>query len=286
MADTAVAITAGTGSGSSTSESHSGSTWSCSATETRQADNWKIRPCVTDPTGPQQFSDAYPGSGTWLNTIDGTRMPVSWSSIDEPPTYSTGATASDPTDRQVYGPDGSCWDVAEANEVLPLTSDKSRILQKIDRLEAFGATSGALGTAWAWYMLSPEWGSIFGSASRPGAYSDTQSSGSSPPALRKIAVLMSDGVFNTYRGWKDHDEADLAQRAKTLCANMKAKGIEIYTVGFDLDSLPSDRQARAIDTLKSCGSDLSHFYNAVDVEALRGAFRDIGTKVAVLRIAE
>ncbi len=42
----------------------------------------------------------------------------------------------------------------EINAVLPLSSDKAELKQRIDKLTLAGATAGQLGTAWAWYMLS------------------------------------------------------------------------------------------------------------------------------------
>lgn len=72
----------------------------------------------------------------------------------------------------------------------------------------------------------------------------------------------------------------------TICTNMKAAGIEVYTVGFNLDELnPADR-TRAENTLMSCGSDVSHFYNAIDSEQLRVSFRDIAMKLSTLFLAK
>ena len=65
---------------------------------------------------------------------------------------------------------------------------------------------------------------------------------------------------------------------------MKAKGIEIYTVGFDLDSLSSSERAIAEDTLKSCGTSLEHFYNTLDPAELQTAFRDIAVKLSTIAL--
>ncbi len=97
---------------------------------------------------------------------------------------------------------------------------------------------------------------------------------------------MTDGVYNTYRGWKDHDPVVVANNAKQICANMKAKGIEIFTIGFDLDSLPAAQKARAIDTLQTCGTDIDHFYNSIDPVQLKNAFRDIAMRLTTLFIAK
>jgi hypothetical protein len=59
---------------------------------------------------------------------------------------------------------------------------------------------------------------------------------------------------------------------------MKAKGILVYTVGFQLDT------QLAKDTMLACATDASYAYNAGDGEELRQAFRDIALKIATLRI--
>jgi hypothetical protein len=59
---------------------------------------------------------------------------------------------------------------------------------------------------------------------------------------------------------------------------MKAKGIVVYTVGFQLDT------QLAKTTMLNCATDPSYAYNAGDGEELRQAFRDIALKIATLRI--
>jgi len=61
---------------------------------------------------------------------------------------------------------------------------------------------------------------------------------------------------------------------------MNAKGIEIYTVGCDLDSLPSNERAIAEDTLQSCGRSVQHFYDTLDPAELQNAFRDIAVQLS------
>jgi hypothetical protein len=78
----------------------------------------------------------------------------------------------------------------------------------------------------------------------------------------------------------NQDHQDASDDAKAVCTAMKAKGIEIYTVGFDLDSLPSSERTIAEDTLKSCGSSLEHFYNTLDPAELQNAFRDIAVQLS------
>ncbi|MGL4397663.1 MAG: pilus assembly protein TadG-related protein [Hyphomicrobium sp.] len=262
--------------------------YTCNTVATNYYPDEKIKPCVSDRNGPEEFTDKAPGPGAWLNAADGSRFPVSRDSTDIPITAGsgTGASSSDPASGWNHGNSGYCDDEHENNGIVPLSADKTMLHAQIDGLSAYGATAGALGTAWAWYMLSPEWSNIWTGASTPGSYDDlTALSAGGSPKLRKIAVLMTDGQYNTYRSWKGQNPDDVSNNAKSLCANMKAKGLEIYTVGFDLDSLPAADKARATDTLQTCGSDLSHFYYAQDNEQLKQAFRDIAIKLSTLYIA-
>ena len=153
------------------------------------------------------------------------------------------------------------------------------LASKINGFQARGPTAGALGTAFSWYMLSPNWASIWGGAA-PGDYAQlTTQQANGAPQLRKVAVLMSDGVYNTYRAWDDKDQQEMSDLAVQLCTAMKDKGIEIYTVAFDLDSLPPAEQTIAETTLKACGTDINHFYNTLTASELQTAFRDIAVKL-------
>jgi len=267
--------------------SETSGTWTCGVPVPVQESNWPVMPCVTDRTGPEAFTDAAPGSNQWLNAHGGHRFPKSDDSSDTPISVSvSGDTSAHAASHWEYNSDGSCDGIDEKDAIMPLTSDKTALLDRINGLVAYGATAGTLGTAWSWYMLTPGWKNIWTGQSQPGAYEDTVASGSNPPKLRKIAVLMTDGVYNTTRGWLDQDPAQMAADAKAVCANMKTKGVEIYTVGFDLDALSAADHARAVDTLQSCGSDLSHFYDALNAEQLKQSFRDIAMQLSQIYVAK
>ncbi|NOT71338.1 MAG: VWA domain-containing protein [Hyphomicrobium sp.] len=258
-----------TSSGSGGSEGNGN--WTCSLWVPKHFANLPVMPCVSERTGMAEFTDAGPGSNTWANAHDGTRRPSFLDSSDVPMATGRGGTAADVAGQWNYEATGWCSDIAEPNSVLPLNSDAGLISARIDALEAYGSTAGALGTAWTWYMLSPNWSSVFPATAAPGPYSDTiPVTAGAKPKLRKIAVLMTDGDYNTYLTDKLADPQDVSNRAKQLCTNMKAQGIEIFTVGFELDQLPAAKKAMAIDTLQSCGSTINHFYNSLDPVAIDG----------------
>ena len=277
---------ASTGSGGSETSGN----WSCSQAVTQQVTALPIMPCVTDrfyeATSQLDATDRAPGAGAWLNAHDGTRMTQSWDSSGVAATEYLGATASDPSYQWNYATYG-CADVAEANEIVPLTSNKSKLAASIDGLEAYGATAGALGTAWSWYMLSPEWSSIFSGESAPASYSMVTSKRSNgAPELRKVAVLMTDGGYNTFRSAKGLAQQTVSNYAIELCTGMKAKGVEVFTVGLSLDQLPAAERTIAEQTLKSCGTDIAHFYNTLNVEQLYAAFTDIAMKLSAIRLTQ
>ena len=181
---------------------------------------------------------------------------------------------------------------AEVNSIQPLSNDKTMLKRRIDKLSTGGSTAGQLGTAWAWYLLSPKWGYLFPSASVPGSYSDvTALNSSGVPKLRKIAVLMTDGDYNiNYCKGVEAKNSDQSPdincnsengkavpQAASLCTGLKSSGIEVFTVGFQVSSASKT-------FLTACATDASHFYDATTADALKQAFRDIALKISKLRL--
>lgn len=189
---------------------------------------------------------------------------------------------------------------AIAQPVVPLSSDKTMLRNTIDSFQASGATAGHLGTEWAWYMLSPNFGNYMPSASAPDPYAPV-SQPIEERETRKYAVLMTDGTYNVqycggdnpssgYSGVRDRNSTgssyykgkcyaangSSATQARALCQAMKAKGIEVYTVGFQLPS------GNAQQTMNECASSADHRYDAGNGEELQQAFNDIALQIAEL----
>lgn len=256
-----------------------GGSYTCDSWDVQLRPAWRLAPCVTDrfydASWDFDYTDDAPGSGRWLNAQDGTRRPVGPDSSNVVLTSGTG-TAADPAEQWNYTNTGYCYDMAQENQMMPLTRDRTALKSRIDGLIAAGSTSGVLGTAWTWYTLSPRWNSIWTGDSRPASYSDlTNIQANNRPLLRKVAILMTDGIYNTYRSWAGADESDMAAAAKQMCANMKAEGIEIFTVGLGLNELSTTARARAEDILRTCGTDVEHFYSTINAEELNVAFQNI-----------
>ena len=168
--------------------------------------------------------------------------------------------------------------------VLPLTSDKDTLLSMVGNLTTGGGTAGHVGTAWAYYMLSPEWSAIVPDGSEAVAYGT--------PKVKKIAILMTDGEYNyTYdnkgiavgnnnAGPSANGNSSSGQSI-AICNQMKQDGIEVYTVGFDLGG-----NQNAINTLKNCASDKDKAYLAENGAALKIVFRDIAIKLTDLHLSK
>jgi len=218
--------------------------------------------CVVERTGSQRFTDAAPGSGQYV-----------MGHYTEDYTQSGGG-------RGGGNKDGVCA-VPESGEIMPLTSDKDELLAKVNGLGAKNGTAGHLGTAWAWYTLSPNWSSLWSSQNRPAAYGTEN--------LKKIAILMTDGEYNT-----QYDSAGIAAsenqaangsssyQARKLCTAMKQDGIVVYTIGFELSGPSSE----SYQTLYQCASEPGQFYDATNEEQLKQAFRDIAIKLSSLYLSK
>ena len=169
---------------------------------------------------------------------------------------------------------GTCKPTAT---VMPLSADKTALKAQVDSFSGRGGTAGHLGTQFAWYMLDPGWGSIWGNQSKGLSYSLTsQLNEYGKPRLYKIAVLMTDGEYN-----RQYSGDQSTNQAREFCARMKDEGIVIYTIGFEIGTSGS-----AYETMQQCASTEEHFYNASNGEELRMSFRDIAMRVSTLRLAE
>jgi Flp pilus assembly protein TadG len=210
--------------------------------------------CVVERIGDKKYSDAVPTSDQYALA------------------HYTSQTSG-------YGANkkGECT-IPVGSEITPLSSDEAALLEKISGLSASGGTAGHLGTAWTWYTLSPYWSSLWDVANQPAAYGTTN--------LKKIAILMTDGEYNTEydaNGVKVGSTAagpaangTSTVQARALCDAMKLEGIIIYTVGFDL----SGPTSQSYQTLQQCASDTEKFYDAATGDQLQDAFRDIAIKLA------
>jgi Flp pilus assembly protein TadG len=217
---------------------------------------YSITNCVTERTGAQKYTDA-----------DVSSNPVGRHYAAAPPAYANDT------------------DICNGIQPLvPLTSDRTVLHNAIDALVPGGGTAGQVGMAWGWYTISPTFGLWTGS-SVPAAYPTASDN------LKKIAVFMTDGDFTASYcdgvlilhsivcgGATNGDPTD---QALSLCSAMKAKGITIYTIGFDLGhSLPAARTFMA-----NCATDSNKAFDAANSADLNAAFAAIAKNLMELRVS-
>lgn len=229
--------------------------------------------CVVERTGSQKYTDAAPANGQ----------------------YALGHYTQNYTQSGNGGGNGWGWGggwggggkktgvctIPQDSAIQPLSDDTEMLKGKVDDLSASGGTAGHLGTAWAWYTLSPNWNALWPEPNRAADYGT--------PHLTKIAILMTDGEYNT-----QYDSNGIAaseygaangsstQQARALCTSMKNAGIIVYSIGFEL----SGPSSQSYQTLKNCASDETKFYDAEDGVQLQQAFRDIGLKLSKLYLSK
>lgn len=240
----------------------SGSGWWQSSTD------YYLSDCVVERTVSQKYTDAGPASNQYVMAHYTQNYTTTYSSGG----YWWGGGSSTR--------EGVC-SIPEDSAIAPLSNNRESLKEKVDDLSASGGTAGHLGTAWAWYTLSPNWGSLWSAESQPQPYGSEN--------LHKIAILMTDGEYNTQydSDGVSSSESQAANgsstsQARALCTAMKASGITVYTVGFALGSTRSE----SYQTLYQCASDPAKFYSATNGEQLKQAFRDIALKLSSLYLSK
>lgn len=223
----------------------------------------EVSDCVSERTGVNAYSDVAPGA------------------------YPVGLTYP--------STDNPCL----ASTIQPLTSDRSVLHNQINGYAAVGSTAGQIGVGWGWYMISPTFGSIFPADNRPDPYAGQ--------GLLKVVILMTDGEFNTpycrgvvagaASGSGDTNQhtncsppnGNPFAQSVNMCTAMKAKGVIVYTVGFDISS-GSDSTPSTIDTAKEvmehCATSPEHVYLPENGSSLKTAFAAIGRSISQLRISK
>jgi Flp pilus assembly protein TadG len=160
------------------------------------------------------------------------------------------------------------------SEIMPLTENKNKLKQYVDDLEAGGGTAGHLGVAWGWYLISPEWNSLWPTASDAWAYDEED--------MAKAVIIMTDGEFNHTHPTNPMSSVAMAME---YCDAMKQddKRIQIYTVGFQVpESAQKTPDGRTI--LEYCATSSSHNFNAKNGEQLAHAYQAIAASISDLRI--
>lgn len=199
--------------------------------------------------------------------------------------YTDAAPGGSPVGRLYLANTSAC----PASTIIPLATDRTMLKSRIDALSATGPTAGQIGAAWGWYMLSPNFASLWPTASQPAAYTQMD--------VLKVLVFMTDGDFNTAycNNVLSNDSAgsnsqqincnatngNPTTQAQSICTAAKAKGIIIYTVGFQVGA-----GSTAEAFIKGCATDAGHVYLPTSGTLLKDAFAAIGRDITKLRLSK
>lgn len=218
--------------------------------------------------------------GSYFQTVTGAAPTGSWTSVveragahnasdDAPsgapfPSYlAMKSGARSPISFIAYMEKTRTYNTPSGAVVTPLSSDKANLKSILSAYTTDGTTAGHIGTAWAWYMLSPAWTSVWTGAAAPAPFSDTVS---------KVVVLMSDFDYNVYY---QGGVGDMNAQAQAVCDAMKAAGVTVYTIGFQVDhSKPA-----SVSLFNNCATDASKSIEAQNGVELIAAFDAVATTV-------
>ena len=170
-------------------------------------------------------------------------------------------------------------------ELLPLTNNKQDVLNKINEMIANGVTHINLGAVWGWRVLSSGEPYTAGVAYDNDKYNKaiiimTDGSNFISPRNGRYSGygMLNQGVLGTTNYFQAINE--LNNRLTTVCANMKAKGILVYTITFQLFSVQTQ------NLMRECATDNGKYYNSPSGSELETAFQAIGAELSNLRIGK
>jgi Flp pilus assembly protein TadG len=246
--------------------------------------------CMGDGCASLYFQQNEWSWGCWCYTVVNYKWSMNTKCVTERRWANQYTDAAPSTSRigPLYTSDPNSCSVND--HIIPLSSAKDDLKTEIDGLNDGGATAGHIGLAWGWYLLSPNFASLWAASSTPGDYDDEE--------VVKVVVFMTDGVFNTAycKGALSQDYAGAGgtsipcdatngppnDQTASLCAAMKGApyNIEIFTILFQVTNTTIE------DMLETCATDDDHYFDADSNEALLEAFDAIGGFVSDLRLAE
>jgi len=163
------------------------------------------------------------------------------------------------------------------SEMLPLTTDVSAVNSAISSLDTGANTYIPAGLIWGWRTLMPV---------DPLTEANTADYDERTSAL----LLMTDGentngfggtnaTFDGIYHWgSDTDEANTL--TASMCTDIKADGIIIYTVAFEVTD------PTTLTLLQNCASDAEKFFDAGNTAALEAAFEDVGVDLSSIRLSK
>ncbi|MEQ1943647.1 TadE/TadG family type IV pilus assembly protein [Mesorhizobium sp. VNQ89] len=161
----------------------------------------------------------------------------------------------------------------------PLSADADALKKQINDFSVAGYTAGATGIQWTNYMLSEKWAPAIKNAGLGDGPAKAD-----PKKIAKIAILMTDGEFNTAHadvtGNVRSQGTKSRSYAESLCETMKKNGIEVFTIGFKL----TNNDAKGV--MKKCASPdtgaFKRYYETSSGDELNEAFLTIARNIEAL----
>jgi Flp pilus assembly protein TadG/Mg-chelatase subunit ChlD len=179
-------------------------------------------------------------------------------------TQPTTPTSSNSTKWNYYS---SCSNYATYNvTVRPMTTSHAATLAQVNQMRPIGNTHITLGMEIAYHMMTPN---------EP--FTDTVPLGTENTL--KAVVLLTDGA-QTSGGYGPNNKWGVPQaeaNLTTLCNSMKANGIRVVTVSFDL---PDNQNAASEQRLANCASGPQYYFNVETNAELSSAFGTIKNQLA------
>jgi uncharacterized protein YegL len=168
-------------------------------------------------------------------------------------------TAPDPAVPATHFPAAKCGSLVT---IMPLNYDWTALNDKVEAMAGAGNTNVTIGLTWAWHALS---------STAPLTEGVTYGT----PNVTKFIILLTDGD-NTQNRWTNSQSA-IDARTQLACANVKAAGIQLYTVRV------IDGNA---DLLRNCATNPSMYYDVQDASQLASVFNTIGAQIANLHLSK
>ena len=155
--------------------------------------------------------------------------------------------------------------------ILPLTTNKTVIVDNINAMTADGLTYIAAGLSWGLRVISND---------APFSQGDTTANIASQNGVKAI-VLLTDGANTRSASYPEHDsqvEADANALTSEVCDEVKAQNIRIYTIVFELSDTTIE------NLMQNCASADGGYFDADNASELNAAFSDIAVDITDLAL--
>lgn len=205
------------------------------------------------------------------------------------------------------GPNADCT----RTPILPLTATPATVINTINAMQAEGGTNIHMGAVWGMRALSPTEPFTQG-----GAYDE---------AISKVMIIMTDGentayqtnningsAYNSAYGFPYNSQntnanstsggnvtrlgpanatnaqlvTQMNERTEQTCANAKAAGITVYTIGLATDTVTQSTPAVVQALLRNCATTPDRARFPAASSELKSTFESIANDLSALRLAQ